>query len=48
MDNAFSRGPAVMRAWLSHLFLKDNKSRAKLTWSLRDREDGCRIYFQRR
>ena len=23
------------------------KSRAKLTWSLRDREDGCCIYFSK-
>jgi hypothetical protein len=35
---------AVAPTWL-HLLFNDHKSRARLTRSLRDQKDGCRIYF---
>src|SRR5215510_3821039 len=47
VDNEWQNQPSLPRLEMDALFVPALKSRAKLTWSLRDREDGCCIYFSK-
>ena len=47
VDNERQNQPSLPRLQMHTLSVPALKSRAKLTWSLRDREDGCCIYFSK-